>query len=148
LRIDTHIHIGQFNETYYNPLEIAEIVMSSGIQEMSFSSVSSCIKNVQYGQIEKEIRIVTANASYSPEIVRPFFWYIPGAVREVGYFSSSPCIFSIFLRKCAKIHIKKKVSEEVPNFSDTPDTEGKNKIFIILLCVLRGLYSLPSVVKF
>ena len=25
--IDNHIHIGQFNEIYYNPIEIIEIVM-------------------------------------------------------------------------------------------------------------------------
>jgi predicted TIM-barrel fold metal-dependent hydrolase len=77
LHIDSHTHIGQFEECYYDPLEIVETVMSNGIQRMVFSSTTSCIDNIKYNEIEKEIFTLQNKISYLPEIVSPYFWYIP-----------------------------------------------------------------------
>lgn len=82
MHIDTHIHIGQFKEIYYDPLEIVEAVMSCGIQEMSFSSTSSCIDNIRYTEVEEEILNLFCKVSYSFEIIRPFFWYVPDYINQ------------------------------------------------------------------
>jgi predicted TIM-barrel fold metal-dependent hydrolase len=79
---DNHIHIGQFNELYYAPLEVADIVMSSGMDGLSFSSCTSCVDNVSYSQIEAEIQSLLSGMSYTPEQVRPFFWFIPDYINQ------------------------------------------------------------------
>ena len=51
---DNHIHVGQFEDVYYNPIEVTDVVMSAGMDGMSFSSISSCIDAIKYSDIEKE----------------------------------------------------------------------------------------------
>jgi len=80
--IDNHVHIGQYKETYYDPFEILDIVMSAGMEGMSFSSTSSCIDDIQYSEIEKEITIFLSQISYNTEIIRPFLWYIPDYINQ------------------------------------------------------------------
>jgi predicted TIM-barrel fold metal-dependent hydrolase len=80
--IDSHIHIGQFNEMYYEPVEIIDIVMKAGIESVSFSSTTSCKDDVLYAEIEHEISALLSNIPWSPEIVRPFFWYTPDYIRQ------------------------------------------------------------------
>jgi predicted TIM-barrel fold metal-dependent hydrolase len=75
--VDSHIHIGQFKNVYYDPLEITDIVISSGMEGLAFSSTTSCKDNVSYREIEKEIARFLSQTPYTPETVRPFFWYIP-----------------------------------------------------------------------
>lgn len=98
---DNHIHIGQFKDTYYDPVEIADIVLSSEIDGFSFSSTSSCIDNIEYREIEKEIKSFYSNTMYSEEMVRPFFWYIPEYIHQ-GI--SSENAFSEIAYKGIKIH--------------------------------------------
>ena len=43
---DYHVHFGQYEETYYNGSEIADIVMSSGIEALSFLSITYCVDTV------------------------------------------------------------------------------------------------------
>jgi len=79
---DNHIHIGQFYDVYYDPVEITDIVMSADMEGMSFSSTSSCIENILYSEIEKEIMCLLSHVSYTVEIIRPFFWYIPDYIKQ------------------------------------------------------------------
>jgi predicted TIM-barrel fold metal-dependent hydrolase len=79
---DSHIHIGQFEDVYYDPLEIINIVMSSGMEGLTFSSTSSGRDDVLYSTIEKEIDTLLSGASYSPDIIRPLLWYIPDYIRQ------------------------------------------------------------------
>jgi len=79
---DNHVHIGQFEDVYYDPVEVMDIIMSSGIDGMSFSSVSSCKMNIMYSEIEKEIISFLSRIPYSDEIMRPFFWYIPDYINQ------------------------------------------------------------------
>jgi uncharacterized protein len=98
---DNHIHIGQFEDIYYDPHEIVDIVMSSGMEGLSFSSTTSCVENVKYTEIEKEIVNLLAGISYSFEIVRPFFWYIPDYMDQgIGIQNA----FSVVPYKGIKIH--------------------------------------------
>jgi predicted TIM-barrel fold metal-dependent hydrolase len=79
---DNHIHIGQFYDVYYDPVEIIDIVMSGGMSGLSFSSTSSCIEGIKYHDIEKEILATLAMIPYSDETVRPYLWYIPGYIEQ------------------------------------------------------------------
>lgn len=79
---DNHIHFGQFREIYYDPFEITDIVFSSGITGMSFSTTSSCKDCVLYAEIEKEIKGFLSHVSYSEEAIRPYFWYIPDYINQ------------------------------------------------------------------
>jgi predicted TIM-barrel fold metal-dependent hydrolase len=98
---DNHVHIGQYEDIYYDPPEIMDIVMSAGMEAMSFSTTSSCIENVLYPEIEKEIATFLSRISYSAETIRPFFWFIP------DYINQNICIenaFNVIPYKGIKIH--------------------------------------------
>jgi predicted TIM-barrel fold metal-dependent hydrolase len=72
---DNHIHFGQFYETYYEPLEIMNVIENAGIDSCWYSSTTSCKENIRYGEVEKEIELVTAR--FSTENFKPFLWYVP-----------------------------------------------------------------------
>jgi len=80
--IDNHVHIGQFEEVYYDPIEVMETVLSLGIEGMSFSSTSSCRDGVLYQEIEKEISGFLSHISFNVEKIRPFFWFIPDYINQ------------------------------------------------------------------
>ncbi|GHV25453.1 hypothetical protein AGMMS4952_03220 [Spirochaetia bacterium] len=77
---DNHVHIGQFCETWYEPLEVLGIVTEAGITDVVYSSTTSGKDEVRYKEIEHEIREVTAE--YPPDKMEPFFWYIPPYIDE------------------------------------------------------------------
>jgi len=79
---DAHIHIGQYEEIYYDGFEIVDIVMSFGMEALSFSSTTSCVCDVNYLEVEKEILELLSKASYSHEKIRPFLWYVPNYVKQ------------------------------------------------------------------
>jgi len=77
---DSHIHIGQFREKYYDFDKIFDIVFGSGkIDKIVYSSTSSCIDNIEYGFIFKEIE--KAQKKYS-DVTIPLFWFIPDYIRQ------------------------------------------------------------------
>jgi predicted TIM-barrel fold metal-dependent hydrolase len=73
--VDNHLHIGQFYETYYEPLEVLRIVTEAGITDAVYSSTTSAKDGVRYREVEREIAGVTAR--YPAEHYKPFLWYIP-----------------------------------------------------------------------
>ncbi|GMO25207.1 MAG: hypothetical protein Pg6A_12490 [Termitinemataceae bacterium] len=80
--LDRHIHTGRFNETYYTPLQIIEIVMGKCKDGLCFSSTTSCKEGILYSEVEKEIGDTLANIPWSSEIVRPFLWYSPHFAKQ------------------------------------------------------------------
>ncbi|GHU27208.1 hypothetical protein FACS1894172_19270 [Spirochaetia bacterium] len=78
--IDTHIHIGQFREIFYNPSEIIQIISDSGIKGCVYSSTTSCKDGVKYHEIQKEIEGVISH--FSPSIFKPYLWFIPSYKAE------------------------------------------------------------------
>jgi hypothetical protein len=77
MKIDHHIHIGQFEKRYYEPKAIIDIVLSSGMDGLIFSSTSTCIKDILYTSIEKEISAALNGFSNICSPVKSYLWYIP-----------------------------------------------------------------------
>ena len=89
---DHHIHIGQFNETYYDALEVFEAIEEAGakfgISEARFSSTSSCRDDVERLKLEEEVSYAL---SYSGKLtVRPYLWFVPSYAEEgISVFSAT-----------------------------------------------------------
>jgi predicted TIM-barrel fold metal-dependent hydrolase len=77
---DNHVHIGYFQDEYYDPLDIVNIVMESGMESLSFSSTTSCRKNIMYWEVENEIKRLLARVGWNADIVSPYFWFAPGYI--------------------------------------------------------------------
>ena len=78
--IDYHVHIGQFNEIYYDALELFETIESTqkltGITELRYSSTSTCREDVELKLIEEEINYAQSYQSDNL-IIKPYLWFIP-----------------------------------------------------------------------
>ena len=77
---DYHIHIGQFNEKYYDALQIFETIeklsKKTRITTVYFSSTSSCREDVKLSGIEEEINY--AQCFNSKKIItKPYLWFVP-----------------------------------------------------------------------
>jgi predicted TIM-barrel fold metal-dependent hydrolase len=79
---DNHIHIGQFKETYYDPVQVIQIVMEKCEEGLCFSSTTTCREDITYAEVETEIDHALAHIAWPPETVRPFFWYIPSFIEQ------------------------------------------------------------------
>jgi predicted TIM-barrel fold metal-dependent hydrolase len=77
---DTHIHIGQFENVFYNPLEVLQIVADSGITSGVYSSTTSGKEGVKYQEIRMEIEL--ALYTFPSDIFKPYLWYIPSYMDE------------------------------------------------------------------
>ncbi|MDR2053370.1 MAG: amidohydrolase family protein [Treponema sp.] len=80
MKADNHIHIGQFEGTYYDPLEVLRVVAEAGIMDAVYSSTTSGKDNARYKEVEQEIAAVTAR--YPADRYKPFLWYIPPYLDE------------------------------------------------------------------
>lgn len=79
---DYHVHIGQFNELYYDALEIFDVIESTGlISEVYYSSTSTCRNDVELIGIEEEIEYAQKYESNFLK-VKPYLWYIPKYAEE------------------------------------------------------------------
>lgn len=79
---DYHVHIGQFNELYYDALEIFDVIESTGlISEVHYSSTSTCRNDVELIGIEEEIEYAQKYESNFLK-VKPYLWYIPKYAEE------------------------------------------------------------------
>lgn len=77
---DHHIHIGQFNEVYYDALEVFNAieanVLKTGVSEIHFSSTSSCRDDVELSKIEEEIAYALQFKS-AVLFAKPYLWFVP-----------------------------------------------------------------------
>ena len=76
---DHHVHIGQFNEVYYDAHEVFAAIEEAGaevdVDEARFSSTSSCRDDVELSKIEEETEYALF---YSGRLkVRPYLWFVP-----------------------------------------------------------------------
>lgn len=82
---DHHVHIGQFNEVYYDSHEVFEAISANaerfGINEVLYSSTSSCRYDVELFRIEEEIEYAQKFSS-SVLKVQPYFWLVPKYAEE------------------------------------------------------------------
>ena len=77
---DFHIHIGQYKEVYYSPLDILRIVTEASVSSVMFSSTTSCKDDVHYKEVEQEIAKVFTR--YPSDSIKPYLWYIPSYIDE------------------------------------------------------------------
>jgi predicted TIM-barrel fold metal-dependent hydrolase len=77
---DNHLHVGQFYEVYYEPLDVLRVVAEAGIRDAVYSSTTSAKDGVRYKEVEREIAGVTAR--YPTDKYKPFLWYIPPYIDE------------------------------------------------------------------
>jgi predicted TIM-barrel fold metal-dependent hydrolase len=75
--IDAHVHVGQFNEIWYEPELVIQTVLQSGVEKIVFSSTTTCRDHVSYSEIEKEISAVLSKYGYASQRIRPLLWYNP-----------------------------------------------------------------------
>ncbi len=77
---DIHVHIGQFNEVYYDALEVFNAIESTfkktGVSEIYFSSTSSCRDDVELSKIEEETAY-TLQFKSDVLTVHPYLWFVP-----------------------------------------------------------------------
>jgi len=79
--LDSHVHIGQFQEEYYDFDVIFDIIFNSGsADKIVYSSTSSCIPDVKYDFVRKEIEAVLKK--YPADIAAPFFWVVPDYINQ------------------------------------------------------------------
>jgi len=77
---DSHVHIGWFKEKYYDFEPVFEAVFTSGkINEIAYSSTTSCVKDVKYNIIVKEIEAVQKKYS---SVAIPLFWFVPDYINQ------------------------------------------------------------------
>ena len=75
---DYHIHIGQFNEKYYDALLLFKTIekITPIITEVFYSSTSSCRNDVELSGVEEEITYAESFQSEKLHI-KPYLWFIP-----------------------------------------------------------------------
>lgn len=82
---DHHVHIGQFNEIYFDAYSvfqsIEETCVQTGITEVYYSSTSSCRDDAELSKVEEEIAYAQAFKS-KKIVVKPYLWYIPKYAEE------------------------------------------------------------------
>jgi len=113
---DSHIHIGQFYETYYEPLLILRIVAEQGVKQCVYSSTTIG----SYSKIEKEIS--AAAKAFSPLKFKPYFRFTPSYIKK-GINAKNA--FENLPYKGIKIHPKL----EKWDFSDKKQAKALHSLF-------------------
>jgi hypothetical protein len=75
--IDAHVHIGQFNETWYEPALVIRTILQAGVEKVVFSSTTTCGENITYADVEKEIDGLLSIYGYGTQTIKPLLWYRP-----------------------------------------------------------------------
>jgi predicted TIM-barrel fold metal-dependent hydrolase len=79
--LDSHVHVGQFHEEYYDFDKIFDIVFNSGrVDKIVYSSTSSCIRDVKYDCVHNEVE--AALKKYPADIAMPLFWVVPDYINQ------------------------------------------------------------------
>ena len=82
---DHHIHIGQFNEIYYDALELFALIESTQekthVTEIRYSSTSSCRDDAELKFVEEEIAYAQSYES-KKLVAKPYLWFIPKYAEE------------------------------------------------------------------
>lgn len=76
--IDFHVHIGQFNNVYYDAHKVFSSIIKAKteINTVYYSSTSTCRDDVELNKIEEEIAYAQSFKS-KKLTVRPYLWAIP-----------------------------------------------------------------------
>ncbi|MCH5223223.1 MAG: amidohydrolase family protein [Muribaculaceae bacterium] len=94
---DSHIHVGQFYETYISPQQLIELIKPLDIERYAVSSTTVCEEN--YPKVLNELEYLL---THEEKKVDPIFWMTPSLIQ-------SEKVLKLFLEsgfkwKCIKIH--------------------------------------------
>lgn len=94
---DSHIHVGQFYETYTSPQKLIELLKPIKIERYAVSSLTVCEEN--YPKVLKELEYLL---THDEKRVDPVLWLTPSLIQ-------SEKVLKLFLEsgitwKCIKIH--------------------------------------------
>lgn len=86
---DYHIHIGQFEEMYYNPYKVVESLAFCGVHNAYVSSTTSCIrwhteneKRFIINHIKSELHELRYHSKLLKVNMKPLCWIIPERIIE------------------------------------------------------------------
>ncbi len=79
---DSHIHIGTFEDLYFDPLEIGKMLSELGIKSWAVSSTSACDEPFNQDKIIKELNII--KKAY-PDKTKIVIWLIPGQEKDYDF---------------------------------------------------------------
>lgn len=81
---DHHVHIGQFQDVYYNPYKMVDILLNCGVIGAYISSTTSCIdwdtkqeKEILISHIKAEIKELLSYSKERNFDAKPLCWIIP-----------------------------------------------------------------------
>ena len=74
--IDTHIHVGQYNECYSSPKDIHELMHECGVDYYVVSSTTQCIE--LYDKVLAEIKCLI---DLDADKVLPTMWITPNGLQ-------------------------------------------------------------------
>lgn len=93
--IDTHIHIGQFNDQYYSPAYVSKLMADIGAEYYAVSSTSTCEEN--YPKVISEL---TELIQMDGNKVLPIMWVTPNELEKNVAFLLRTAI----KWRCIKVH--------------------------------------------
>jgi predicted TIM-barrel fold metal-dependent hydrolase len=84
LLVDYHVHIGQFEDVYYEAEAVFGTVFASGtLRSVHFSSTSTCAADVKFSKVEKEIEnalLYLRRENLGPNL--PWLWFSPEYIKQ------------------------------------------------------------------
>ncbi len=93
--VDTHIHVGQFYETYYSPTSIIKLMADVGVDYYAVSSTTTCEEDFE--KVLHEIEELVWNDG---DRVLPVMWITPDSLKgNIGWLLDSSIKW-----RCAKVH--------------------------------------------
>ena len=93
--IDTHVHVGQFYETYYSPTSIIKLMANVGVDYYAVSSTTTCEEN--YEKVLHEMEELVWN---DEEHVLPVLWITPDSLKG----NIVELLDSNIKWRCVKVH--------------------------------------------
>lgn len=93
--IDTHIHVGQFYETYYSPTSIIKLMADVGVDYYAVSSTTTCEED-----FEKVLHEIEEFVWNDGDRVLPVMWITPDSLKgNIGWLLDSSIKW-----RCVKVH--------------------------------------------
>ena len=93
--IDSHVHVGQFNDLYFSPQEVASLMRTVGVDYYAVSSTTICEEN--YPKVIDELEQLIA---IDGDKVIPIMWITPYSLDgNIAWFLESTIKW-----RCMKIH--------------------------------------------
>jgi hypothetical protein len=81
---DHHVHIGQFEEVYYEALAVFDAVFAGGpVRSIHFSSTTSCKPSVRFSEVEQEVyNALSLLPQENTRLNNPWLWFIPAYIKQ------------------------------------------------------------------